>query len=106
MPPTTPPDGTYSSTLGPDYSSWDGSFTYTAGAISYTRTGVTPNQTLSSSNTAQGNAMVFTLDDGTTSVTLTSASFKTLPNGGVEYKGSAHSGPMAGQDGWTATQGT
>jgi hypothetical protein len=106
--PSNPPNGTYTSTCGGDFSSWDGSFTYDNGTIVYTRTN--PSGTYDTSNTSNGNAIVFDLTD--TSVTphqtvqFNSTSFVwTGPNNEAQYSGHCEQiGPSAVQDPWTATQ--
>jgi hypothetical protein len=101
--PSNPPNGTYTSNCGTDFSSWDGSFTYTDGAIDYTRTN--PSGTYNTSNTSNGNAVVFDLTDGTETVKFNGSSFVYKPNNKAEYKGNCHQqGPTDTQDGWTATQ--
>jgi hypothetical protein len=107
--PSTPPNGTYTSNCVGDLSSWDGSFTYTDGTIVYTRTN--PSGTYNTSNTSNGNAIVFSLTD--TSVTpnqtvqFNGPGFAyTGPNDNeAQYSGNCHEkGPADTQDGWTATQ--
>jgi hypothetical protein len=107
--PSNPPNGTYTSTCGADFSSWDGSFTYTDGAIVYTRTN--PSGTYNSSNSSNGNAIVFDLTDtGVTpnkTVQFNGPGFAyTGPNDDkAQYSGHCHNrGPAAGEDAWTATQ--
>ena len=101
--PSKPPNGTYTSSCGTDFSSWDGSFTYTDGAIDYTRTN--SSGTYSTSNTSNGNAIVFDLTDGTDTVQFNGSSFLFKgPNNKAEYKGHSHQGPTDTADGWTATQ--
>jgi hypothetical protein len=105
--PSTPLNGTYTSTCGADFSSWDGSFTYTDGTIVYTRTN--PSGTYDTSNTSNGNAIVFDLTD--TSVTpnqtvqFNGTSFAWQPDNKAQYSGKCHGiGPGASLDGWTASQ--
>ena len=105
--PSNPPNGTYTSTCGTDFSSWDGSFTYDDGTIVYTRTN--PSQTYTTTNTSNGNAIVFDLTD--TSVTpyvtvqFNGSSFAWQPDNNAQYSGKCHKqGPTASLDGWTATQ--
>ena len=106
--PSNPPNGTYTSTCGADLSSWDGSFTYDDGTIVYTRTN--PSGTYDTSNSSNGNAIVFDLTD--TSVTpnqtvqFNGTSFVyTGPNNEAQYSGNCHEkGHTDTQDGWTATQ--
>jgi hypothetical protein len=101
--PSNPPDGPYTSTCGADFSSWDGSFTYTEGAIAYTRT--SPPGTYNAHNSSNGNAIVFDLSDGTETVQFDGSSFAYQPNGEARYSGNCHEkGRAAGQDAWTATQ--
>jgi hypothetical protein len=110
--PSTPPNGAYTSTCGPDFNTWDGSFTYTNGTIVYDRTGVTPSQKFpSTTNKSHGNAIVFDLTD--TSVTphvtvqFNGPTFVyTGPNGNqAQYSGHCEQlAPIATEDGWTATQ--
>jgi hypothetical protein len=101
--PSDPPNGTYTSTCGADFSSWDGSFTYYNGTIVYTRTN--PSETYNTSNTSNGNAIVFDLTDGTDTVQFNGSSFLFKgPNNKAEYKGHCHQGPTDTADGWTATQ--
>jgi|ERR1700720_1373078 hypothetical protein len=101
--PSDPPNGTYTSTCGADFSSWDGSFTYYNGTIVYTRTN--PSGTYNTSNTSNGNAIVFDLTDGTDTVQFNGSSFLFKgPNNKAEYKGHCHQGPTDTADGWTATQ--
>jgi hypothetical protein len=101
--PPNPPNGTYTSNCGSDFSSWDGSFTYTDGAIDYTRTN--PSGTYNTSNTSNGNAIVFDLTDGTETVKFNGSSFVYKPDNKAEYKGNCHQkGPTDTEDGWTATQ--
>ena len=106
--PSNPPNGTYTSTCGADFSSWDGSFAYTDGAIVYTRT--SPSQTFpSTSNTSNGNAIVFDLTDTSVTPNVTvqfnGSSFAYQPGDKAQYSGNCHKkGPGAGEDGWTATQ--
>lgn len=108
--PSNPPDGPYTSTCGTDFSSWNGSFTYspTNGAIVYTRTN--PSGTYNTRNTSNGNAIVFYLTDGTETVKFNGPTFKRKgPNNKGEYKaeysGRCHrEGPPDDLDGWTATQ--
>jgi hypothetical protein len=101
--PSNPPNGTYTSNCGADFSSWDGSFTYTDGAIAYTRT--SPSGTYNTSNTSNGNAIVFDLTDGTGTVQFNGSSFAYQPGNKAQYSGHCHNrGPAAGEDAWTATQ--
>ena len=101
--PSDPPNGSYTSTCGADFSSWDGSFTYYNGTIVYTRTN--PSGTYNTSNTSNGNAIVFDLTDGTDTVQFNGSSFLFKgPNNKAEYKGHCHQGPTDTADGWTATQ--
>jgi hypothetical protein len=101
--PSDPPNGSYTSTCGADFSSWDGSFTYYNGTIVYTRTN--PSETYNTSNTSNGNAIVFDLTDGTDTVQFNGSSFLFKgPNNKAEYKGHCHQGPTDTADGWTATQ--
>ena len=108
--PSNPPNGTYNSTCGTAFSSWDGSFTYTNGTIVYTRT--SPSHTFpSTSNTSNGNAIVFDLTDTSVTPNVTvqfngPAFAYTGPNDNqAQYSGNCHNkGPGAGEDGWTATQ--
>jgi hypothetical protein len=107
-PPSNPPNGTYTSTCGADFSSWDGSFTYDDGTIVYTRTN--PSQTYTTTNTSNGNAIVFDLTD--TSVTphvtvqFNGSSFAWQePGNKAQYSGKCHEiGPTAGLDSWAASQ--
>ncbi len=101
--PSNPPNGTYTSCCGTDFSSWDGSFTYTDGAIDYTRTN--PSGTYSSTNKSNGNAIVFDLTDSTETIQFNGSSFAYQPGNKAQYSGNCHKvGPAAGQDAWTATQ--
>jgi len=103
MPPSTPPNGTYTSALSGGLSSWSGSFTYTDGAIAYTRT--SPSETYTTSNTSNGNAIVFSISDGTTTVHFNGGTHVSLPSGKSKYTGNANDGgPAMTQDAWTATQ--
>jgi hypothetical protein len=101
--PSTPPNGTYTSTVTGDLASWSGSFTYTNGAIAYTRT--SPSGNYSANNTSNGNAIVFSIDDGTNTITFTGSSFS-YQGTKAQYSGnvSSHRDPTGGQDGWSATQ--
>ena len=109
--PSNPPTGTYTSTCGADFSSWDGSFTYdnVTKAIVYTTT--SPSFTYpSTTNTSNGNAIVFDLTD--TSVTphvtvqFNGSSFAWQePGNKAQYSGKCHKqGPTAGLDSWAASQ--
>ena len=101
--PSNPPNGKYNSTCGTDFSSWDGSFTYYNGTIVYTRTN--PSGTYNTSNTSNGNAIVFDLTDGTGTVKFNGSSFAYQPGNKAQYSGNCHKqGPTATLDGWTATQ--
>jgi hypothetical protein len=106
--PSDPPNGTYTSNCGTAFSSWDGSFTYNNGTIAYTRTN--PSETYNTSNSSNGNAIVFSLTDTNVNpnqtVMFNGSSFLFKgPNNKAEYKGHCHEqGPTDGQDGWTATQ--
>jgi hypothetical protein len=105
--PSNPPNGTYTSNCGADLSSWDGSFTYTDGAIDYTRTN--PSGTYNTSNTSNGNAIVFDLTDTNVTpnqtVQFNGSSFAYEPGNKAEYSGNCHEkGHTDTQDGWTATQ--
>jgi hypothetical protein len=106
--PSDPPNGTYTSNCGAALSSWSGSFTYTNGAIVYTRTN--PSGTYDTSNSSNGNAVVFSLTDTNVypnqTVQFNGSSFKYEgPNNKAEYSGNCHEkGLTDGQDGWTATQ--
>lgn len=115
--PSNPPNGTYTSTCGTDFSSWDGSFTYTndnnnSGTIVYTRTGVSPSVTYPpTTNQSHGNAIVFRLTDTKVTPNVTvqfnGPTFAyTGPNGNkAQYSGNCEQlGVKADQDGWTATQ--
>ena len=110
--PSTPPNGTYTSTCGADFSSWDGSFTYdnTTKIIVYTTT--SPSFTYpDTTNKSNGNAIVFDLTNTNVTpnvkVQFNGPTFAyTGPNGNkAQYSGNCEQkGPGAGQDGWTATQ--
>jgi hypothetical protein len=108
--PSIPPNGTYTSTCVGDLSSWDGSFTYDneTKIIAYTRTN--PSGTYDTSNTSNGNAIVFDLTDTNVTphqtVKFNGPGFKYKgPNNKAEYKGNCHQkGPTDTEDGWTATQ--
>jgi hypothetical protein len=106
--PSDPPNGTYTSNCGAALSSWSGSFTYTNGAIVYTRTN--PSGSYNSSNESNGNAIVFSVTDTNVSphqiVKFNGPGFKYQgPNNKAEYSGDCHEkGSTDGQDGWTATQ--
>ena len=106
--PSNPPNGTYTSSCGADFSSWDGSFTYTNGTIVYTTT--SPSFTYpNASNKSNGNAIVFDLTDTSVTPNVTvqfnGSSFAYQPGNKAQYSGNCHKkGPGAGQDGWTATQ--
>jgi|SRR6266699_2006333 hypothetical protein len=107
--PSDPPNGTYTSDCGGDLSSWDGSFTYCDGTIVYTRTN--PSETYNTSNSSNGNAIVFSLTDTNVNpnqtVMFNGPGFVyTGPNNNkAEYSGNCHKqGPTDTQDGWTATQ--
>jgi hypothetical protein len=102
--PSSPPNASYTSTITGDLASWSGTFTYNNGAIQYTRTSTSTNYT--ASNTSNGNAIVFSITDGTTTITFTGSSFAYQPGNKAQYSGNAHSnhGITGGQDGWTATQ--
>ena len=106
--PSNPPNGTYTSTCGADFSSWDGSFTYTDGTIVYTTT--SPSFTYpATTNTSNGNAIVFQLTDTSVTPNVTvqfnGSSFAYQPGNEAQYSGKCHRvGPTAGEDGWTATQ--
>ncbi len=101
--PTTPPNGTYTSNVTDGLSSWSGSFTYTDGAIVYTRTN--PPGTYRANNTSQGNAIVFAISDGTKTVHFAGPTYKALPNNKAQYSGTADDHqPNDTDGGWTATQ--
>jgi hypothetical protein len=107
--PSNPPNGTYTSNLGADFSSWDGSFTYTDGTIVYTTT--SPSFTYpSTTNKSNGNAIVFDLTDTSVTPNVTvqfnGPTFAyNGPNNKAQYSGHCEQlGPKADQDGWTATQ--
>jgi hypothetical protein len=102
--PSSPPDGTYTSTITGDLASWSGSFTYDDGDIEYTRTN--PSGIYSADNTSNGNSIVFSIDDGTNTITFTGSVFSYLPSNKAQYSGNAHShkDPTGGQDPWTASQ--
>ena len=102
--PSVPPNGTYTSTIDGDLSDWSGSFTYTNGAISYTRSN--PNGTYSTTNTSQGNAIVFKITAGSKTIHFDGPTYTSLPGNKAKYSGNVNdNGPGAGEDGWTATQG-
>lgn len=103
--PSSPPDGTYTSTITGDLASWSGSFTYDDGDIVYTRTD--PSGDYDAENTSNGNAIVFSIDDGTNTITFTGSTFSWTGSNKAQYSGNVHShkDPTGGQDGWTATQG-
>lgn len=102
--PSNPPNGNYTSTCGADFSSWDGSFTYTGGTIVYTLKGQsTPLP--STTNSSNGNAIVFSLTYGGNTVQFNGSSFAWQPDNKAQYSGHCENkGPTAGEDGWTATQ--
>jgi hypothetical protein len=106
--PSTPPNGTYTSTCGADFSSWDGSYTYTNGTIVYTTT--SPSFTYpATTNTSNGNAIVFDLTDTNVTPNVTvqfnGSSFAYQPGDKAKYSGNCHKrGPGAAEDAWTATQ--
>lgn len=103
--PSTPPNGTYSSTCGSGSSSWDGSFTYTDGAIEYTLNS-DPSNPLSATNQSNGNAIVFDLTLNGETVQFNGSSFA-WQGDKAQYSGHCHNkGPVASQDPWTATQTT
>src|SRR6266481_3733522 len=89
--PSNPPSGTYTSTCGADFSSWDGSFTYDniTKIIVYTTT--SPSFTYpDTTNKSNGNAFVFDLTNVTPNVTVqfNSTSFVyTGPNNEAQYSG-------------------
>jgi hypothetical protein len=108
--PTNPPTGTYNSTCGADFSSWDGSFTYTetTKTITYTLNGQT-TALPSTTNMDSGNAIHFELTDP--NITPNTVEFKASnfkwegPDNMAEYKGTCTTkGPVANPDSWTATQ--
>ena len=108
--PPNPPTGTYNSTCGANFSSWDGSFTYDEATktITYTLKGQT-TALPSTTNMDSGNAIHFELTD--TNITPNSVEFKGPnfkwegPDNKAEYKGTCTiKGPGAGLDDWTATQ--
>lgn len=102
--PSTPPNGTYSSACGADFSTWDGSFTYTGGAIEYTLAS-NPNTKYSATNQSNGNAIVFRLTVGAQTVQFNGPTFTQQPNGKAKYSGHCEAvGPVLVQDGWTASQ--
>jgi hypothetical protein len=103
--PSDPPNGTYTSTCGTDFSSWDGSFTYTDGTIVYTLKGQT-TPLPSTTNSSNGNAIVFSLTYANQTVKFNGPTFKYKgPNNKPEYSGRCHrEGPADDLDGWTATQ--
>lgn len=101
--PSNPPNKTYASTCGADYSSWDGTFTYSNGAIVYTLDS-NPSSPISTTNKSNGNAIVFELTVGTETVQFNGSSFS-WQGDKARYSGNCHKkGPAAGEDGWTATQ--
>ena len=109
--PSNPPNGTYTSTCGADFSSWDGSFTYDniTKIIVYTTT--SPSFTYpATTNKSHGNAIVFDLTDinvnPNVTVQFNSTSFVyTGPNNEAQYSGKCENiGSDASLDGWTATQ--
>ena len=106
--PSNPPNGTYTSTCGTDFSSWDGSFTYNDGTIVYTTT--SPSFTYpSTTNTSNGNAIVFQLTDTSVTPNVTvqfnGSGFAWQPGNKAKYSGKCHKvGPDDDLDGWTATQ--
>jgi|SRR6266545_3799092 len=104
-PPNNPPSGTYTSVLGTKLSAWDGTFDYDSTTKDITYTVTATNDEYAATNTSNGNAFVFSIDDGTTTVSFDGANF-TNPNGQYVYTGTAHShaDPTGVQDGWTATQ--
>lgn len=102
--PTTPPSGTYSSTCDTD-SSWDGTFSYnsTSKAISYTRD-TAPVGPFSATNQDNGNAINFSIDDGTDTMHFVSNTFA-WKGTNAEYTGTCNEEDGgAGENGWTATQ--
>lgn len=103
--PSNPLNGTYNSTCGTAFSSWDGSFTYTGGTIVYTLKGQT-TPLPSTTNSSNGNAIVFSLTYGGNTVQFNGSSFA-WSGDNAQYSGKCHEiGPAAGEDGWTATQTT
>ena len=108
--PATPPNGTYTSAddiANGGLASWNGSFTYTNGAIAYTRTN--PSQSYNTTNTSQGNAIVFSLTDNSVSpaqtVHFALPTYSAHGNGKAKYKGNVNNNsPKATDDTWTATQ--
>jgi hypothetical protein len=109
--PSYPPDGTYTSACGTNFSSWDGSFTYTndnnnKGTIVYTLNGQT-TPLPSTNNTDNGNAINFSLTYGGQTVKFNGSTFewKGPNNNKAEYKGKCHlEGATDDLDGWTASQ--
>jgi hypothetical protein len=109
--PSTPPNGTYTSTCGADFSSWDGSFTYDniTKIIGYTTT--SPSFTYpDTTNKSNGNAIVFDLTNTNVTPNVTvqfngrTFEYKE-PGNKAEYSGNCEQkGPPDNQDGWTATQ--
>ena len=101
--PSSPPDGTYTSTITGDLASWSGTFTYDDGDIEYTRTST--SESYSADNTSNGNAIVFSIDDGTNTITFTGSSFS-YQGSNAQYSGivTSHKDPTAGEAPWSATQ--
>ena len=101
--PSNPPNVTYNSICGADYSSWDGSFTYDDGAIEYTLDS-DPDNPYSTTKKSNGNAIVFDLTVDGETLQFNGSSFG-WQGENAQYSGNCHKkGPEAGQDGWTATQ--
>jgi hypothetical protein len=102
--PNTPPNGVYTSAVTGDLSSWSGRFTYTDGAIEYTRAN-DPHHHYRADNTSNGNAMVFSITDGTDTIKFNGPNYKSDPGNKAEYSGNVHKeDPADTPDGWTATQ--
>jgi hypothetical protein len=106
-PPSKPPNGKYNSTITTitgDLSSWSGSFTYFEGAIEYRRAD-NPNHPYNTDNSSQGNAIVFSITDGTDTIKFNGPSYTSAPHDKAQYSGHVHKqDPANTSDGWTATQ--
>ena len=98
--PANPPNGAYTSNCG--NSGWSGSFTYTNGAIVYTRSD-NPSTQYYANNTSQGNAMVFSITSGGNTIRF-EGNYEANGNK-AQYVGTCNdNSPKNTQDPWTATQ--
>ena len=109
MPPTSPRNASYSSRDDDAHGamhSWDGSFVYNNGDIDYTRDNPF-RQFPTTVNTAQGNAIVFSLTDENNNTARFSLTNYTSSGGFDHYRGHCSGGRSPfDDDGWTATSTT